>query len=302
VVNPYLVMRAVPVRLVLRFDDHVRDVLRDLSLVTASSGAADSSSTDLLGALRELVGGHAPVCIGDRTVAEAAYEQRLERVDVPVPPTVDAAGVVARWREAFPAAESRAELAGTASAELVEFQEEWVSEVCAQLGGAEPTPDPFPRSWAALLATGELARSAGGRVVPVELRSGRAELTAELPVDPDPREVRKARRWLHATLELWDADDLVEVAVLALSEVLTNALLHAPGRVHIHTELTAGCLRIEVWDDGASMPSRRRHSDETMSGRGLELVDAVTSRWGASPQVTGEGKAVWFEVDRVDAA
>jgi anti-sigma regulatory factor (Ser/Thr protein kinase) len=293
-----VVLRGVPVRLVLRLDDHVQDLLRDLSLLAAAG--QQEGPLGVLDHLRLLVSEHGALCGGDRHAAEDAFVRQEERVDLSFDPPTDAGRLLAEWEDALTAAAAAAALVGPAPPEVREFAQEWRREVAAQLDGGAPSSEPFPRAWAALRASGLLDRSSAGDVVTVPLSAEPAteDLAAELVVDSDPAEVRKVRRWLDGTLAGWSAEDLSEVATFALSEVLTNAILHAPGDLRIRAELQPGALHVAVWDRVADLPDPRRHTDDSLSGRGLELVEAMVSRWGVSPLPDGGGKAVWFEVDR----
>jgi hypothetical protein len=61
-------------------------------------------------------------------------------------------------------------------------------------------------------------------------------------------------------------------------------------------ELREDRLRVEVYDAGAlTTPQRRAHDLEAPGGRGLELLDALASRWGTLGGP--EGRVVWFELD-----
>ena len=89
----------------------------------------------------------------------------------------------------------------------------------------------------------------------------------------------------------------LDAVALCTSELLTNALLH--GRPPIELELSAdrqrGVIYIRVRDGGAD-PAEERHpiSSETMSGRGLTIVDALATRWGA--EASPQGHIAWFEL------
>ncbi len=83
--------------------------------------------------------------------------------------------------------------------------------------------------------------------------------------------------------------------------VTTNALRHtasgaAGERFRVSFELREDRLRVEVYDAGAhTAPQRRAHDLEALGGRGLELVDALASRW--STLRGPDGRVVWFELD-----
>lgn len=109
--------------------------------------------------------------------------------------------------------------------------------------------------------------------------------------------VAEARRWARGVLAAWDADALEWELSQLLTEVVTNAVLHAgtPLRVVLEQEMPSGRLRCEVSDDSPVRPRVRRHSTEATTGRGLQLLDRVASAWGVAPLAAG--KTVWFEVD-----
>lgn len=105
--------------------------------------------------------------------------------------------------------------------------------------------------------------------------------------------VRHGVRSHLAALEL--PAEVIEVAELLVSELMTNALRH--GRVPIRCLVTqAGpALRIEVFDGGNGAPSLRAAALDEESGRGLHLVEKLSSRWGW--QATENGKCTWVEID-----
>jgi hypothetical protein len=96
-----------------------------------------------------------------------------------------------------------------------------------------------------------------------------------------------AREFVRTTLTSWqsavDADD----AVLVVSELVTNVLLHAHGAPLIRLLPTVDGVRVEVSDDSPQPPLPAR-------GLGLALVEGLTTAWGSSPQ--GSGKVVWCEL------
>lgn len=116
------------------------------------------------------------------------------------------------------------------------------------------------------------------------------------------RSVARARRELGVALAAWGLSKVEDSAALVLSELVTNAVLHARtprGRL-IETRwrvLDGGDgVRIEVHDANDGRPAPRLADDEDESGRGLALVDALTGqRWGVSDR-GGVGKLVWAEV------
>ncbi|QXE36067.1 ATP-binding protein [Streptomyces sp. GMY02] len=112
----------------------------------------------------------------------------------------------------------------------------------------------------------------------------------------DPRCVALARLELRKALEDWGLSELEDSAVLILSELLSNAGLHAkvtPEQV-IETRYfrSSGALRIEVHDGSPDRPQPRPAGPEASDGRGLLLVDALADEWGVADRA-GPGKVVW---------
>ena len=119
------------------------------------------------------------------------------------------------------------------------------------------------------------------------------ELRATLAADPE--QVGRARRLVAARLPEWGLpDDAGEVAVLLVSELVTNAILHGVPPLELVAFPLADGLRVEVHDAGDSNPVMRQSAPDVGSGRGLHLVDALATRWGS--ERIGPGKSVWFEL------
>lgn len=112
--------------------------------------------------------------------------------------------------------------------------------------------------------------------------------------DADPRNVSRARSVLREALSDSGAEHLVESATVALSEVITNAFVHVGTEVRLQVWATADAVRVEVEDGAAHLPARRHYAATAGTGRGLQLVEELTDRWGAAVRSTG--KAVWFEI------
>lgn len=117
--------------------------------------------------------------------------------------------------------------------------------------------------------------------------------------DRRPEEVAAVRRFVGSGLardsEAW------ETAQLLVSETVTSALdQSAPetgsGSLEVGYAVIGRRLRVEVSDDGGPARLRRRvHDVRSAKGRGLELVEALASRWGVRESSTG--RTIWFEVD-----
>ncbi len=116
----------------------------------------------------------------------------------------------------------------------------------------------------------------------------------EVVLTAEPEAVPRARRFAAATIgEV--VPDLLDDALLVVSELVTNALLHGGSPVTLRLELNAGVMRIEVSDPVTDLPVRMQDGDQGMTGRGLRVVDALAAAWGVDLEPTG-GKTVWAEL------
>jgi anti-sigma regulatory factor (Ser/Thr protein kinase) len=118
---------------------------------------------------------------------------------------------------------------------------------------------------------------------------------AELSVASDARSPGTARRFLAATLGEWGCPEYGDDAALLLTELVTNAALHAKTDIVIRVELGNDHLRVAVTDSSPRQPVVRHYSEQSTTGRGLALVSAVARRWGIEPNPDGT-KTVWAEV------
>ncbi|MFJ6831128.1 ATP-binding protein [Streptomyces sp. NPDC091209] len=115
-----------------------------------------------------------------------------------------------------------------------------------------------------------------------------------------PGSVAQARRLTRSRLSGWAVcEDTCDTAALVVSELVTNAIVHAAGqRVVCELHDADDLVRIAVCDEGCAPgephPSPQRPDEE--HGRGLLLVAAVSRAWGA--QDTGPGLLVWAEIAR----
>ena len=109
-----------------------------------------------------------------------------------------------------------------------------------------------------------------------------------------PASVRKARVFTGEVL----ADDgveasIIELAVLLVSELVTNAVVHARGMICLTVHTDAHWVRIEVEDQGRGRPVRRPATLDQVDGRGLLVVDKLATDWGTERRATH--KVVWCD-------
>lgn len=118
-----------------------------------------------------------------------------------------------------------------------------------------------------------------------------------LSLGPGPRSVQDARRWVVGTCHDIERDDLVECAELGVSELVTNALLHAEPQLTVRVRGTREHPRVEVHDGSAEppvMPTDHPDEDDLLLtfGRGLGIVSRCSTAWGV--HLEEDGKTVWF--------
>lgn len=117
-----------------------------------------------------------------------------------------------------------------------------------------------------------------------------------LSLGAGPRGVQDARRWVVSTCRDIDRPELVECAELAVSELVTNALLHGEPPISVRVRGTREHPRVEVRDasrDRPVLPGEGVAEDELLTfGRGLSIVARCSDAWGA--EIEEDGKVVWF--------
>jgi anti-sigma regulatory factor (Ser/Thr protein kinase) len=111
-------------------------------------------------------------------------------------------------------------------------------------------------------------------------------------------QVAAARRFVASAIP--GSEPARDVSRLLVSEAATNALLHSGsgdgGTFSVEYLISGDRLRVEVRDGGSPVgPRRRVHHLESMTGRGLDLFDALSDRWGVDG--SPDGWTVWFELD-----
>lgn len=140
-------------------------------------------------------------------------------------------------------------------------------------------------------------RRPGSPAIP-ELVSHHGSLVAEHDVPPDPAAVSEARRFLRETLTGWRIDEeATDHAVLCLSELATNALIHTGGGCRVQVELHDGVLTTRVHDNGSTLAPPMTRPGDLMPGHGhgLRIVESLVSRWGRTTDA--HSAAVWFALD-----
>ncbi len=120
----------------------------------------------------------------------------------------------------------------------------------------------------------------------------RAPAMAELRLAERDTSAALARQFTRSTLAAWGSRCSHDDFVLVVSELVTNALLHAHGTPMVRLVDGGDRVRAEVCDDSPLLPVSHRVTPTT--GLGLRVVEQISSAWGASRR--GRGKVVWCEL------
>ncbi|MBA9007261.1 ATP-binding protein [Thermomonospora cellulosilytica] len=144
----------------------------------------------------------------------------------------------------------------------------------------------------------------GTAAAPPKLGPARTERLrlAALPSAPGT-----ARRFTTDLLNAWNLRALAADCGLVVSELVTNSVNHTgrpaptdyadlydhtPATIALQLSYTGAILLVEVWDHSEERPVRRHPGAAEESGRGLLLVEALTTAWGHCPAEQG-GKVTW---------
>jgi anti-sigma regulatory factor (Ser/Thr protein kinase) len=111
----------------------------------------------------------------------------------------------------------------------------------------------------------------------------------------EPRSAGLARVFVSSVLAEWGRDGIAEPVVLLTSELVTNAVLHARSDIELVVDCDEDRVRVEVTDSSEDQPVLRFPAPEDTSGRGLRLVDTMSSCWGVRHHPR-DGKSIWFEI------
>jgi anti-sigma regulatory factor (Ser/Thr protein kinase) len=117
-------------------------------------------------------------------------------------------------------------------------------------------------------------------------------LSVDLP--PEPSSATRARTLAREQLERSCPSDAVDTIALLVTELVTNAILHARTPLLLTVDTGPDHVRICVEDASNERPALRRYDPDAVTGRGLALVERLASSWGVD--TTPAGKVVWCEV------
>ena len=107
---------------------------------------------------------------------------------------------------------------------------------------------------------------------------------------------RAARAFLSDALVDWDQEGHADIAALLVSELVTNAIVHAHSAVQLRVAMLDSTIRVEVNDQSRNTPHIVPSSPAEPGGYGLPLVNSLAQHWGYE-LLNGDGKRVWFELE-----
>jgi anti-sigma regulatory factor (Ser/Thr protein kinase) len=118
--------------------------------------------------------------------------------------------------------------------------------------------------------------------------------------EPSLEAPHEARRFVAEVLRERGDIGLIDDGVLIVSELATNAVVHAGSRFEVAVHFEPGTVTLSVSDSSAEAPAIGDRSPTDPHGRGLLVVDALARGWGCVQ--TRAGKSVWAELARVTSA
>ena len=126
-------------------------------------------------------------------------------------------------------------------------------------------------------------------------------MAADVRVPERPDSIPATRAFLSRLLDGWEVDgEVIDDASLLASELMSNAVNHGRGLVHLQVELDAGVLHVGVRDDADGRPVVEHPGAASPRGRGMWIIESIARDWGTDEGDDG-GKTVWFELSVLPA-
>ena len=166
-------------------------------------------------------------------------------------------------------------------------------------------PDELAAVAAAVGATGYIGKDLAPSDLPAAIGDvtrvvDRLEAVLAKAHDRFPAHLRsagEARSVVRQTLEGWCDEERLEDVALCVSELITNAVVHAGSEPQLLVHVRPGVIHVEISDESDVLPILRGAGPEDTSGRGVSILKMLSDRWGALRR-SGGGKTVWFDIDR----
>jgi anti-sigma regulatory factor (Ser/Thr protein kinase) len=111
----------------------------------------------------------------------------------------------------------------------------------------------------------------------------------------DDAQVGRARALIRTSLASWDLAGEIPSLELAVSELVTNAMVHGSGDIEVCVSATDGVVRLDVVDEGSGGSPHVAGPGEPggHGGWGLLVVERLADAWGAETGTAGTH--VWME-------
>jgi len=124
-----------------------------------------------------------------------------------------------------------------------------------------------------------------------------------LELEASPESARKARQFFRdAAGQCHLAPELIRRGELAVSELVTNAVLYARGPIRLQAGTRKPGMRVEISDGDPRAPHMGHPTPDRVGSRGLPIVEAVAAEWGWDSEADERGKRVWFTLPTHDDA
>lgn len=119
---------------------------------------------------------------------------------------------------------------------------------------------------------------------------------AQIRLEADRQAPSEARRFVREALAAWNQAELADSIMLAVSELVTNAVLHAHSATSVTLVNCDDVVHLQVRDADPSEPQVRPMDETAVNGRGMQLVGQVSDQWGVLP--SPPGKIVWLDITK----
>jgi len=121
-----------------------------------------------------------------------------------------------------------------------------------------------------------------------------AALPQLIRLEPDGSSVAEARQFARDCLQRWHLEEQTADVELVVDELVTNAIRHSRGAVTLSIGRRLDRIVVQVQDPSPDRPEQEEQDILADNGRGLLLVEELTTEWGSTP--TDAGKRVWAEL------
>jgi anti-sigma regulatory factor (Ser/Thr protein kinase) len=128
----------------------------------------------------------------------------------------------------------------------------------------------------------------------------RPRATESLVLTAQARAPSQSRRFVKETLARWDLEVLTDTAVLLISELVTNAIVHAQTDIAVTVEREGfASVAISVQDGSSVQPRLTAHAADSTTGRGLEILDELAASWSVVAHEAGKTVRFTLRTDDV---